>query len=62
MMSFKTGEGLPLFWHDFESLCREGRFLLLLDGFDEMDIDGLEELRQLTWRSLSDSLQPLGKW
>ncbi|MEI9897311.1 MAG: SUMF1/EgtB/PvdO family nonheme iron enzyme [Chthoniobacter sp.] len=33
-------EALPVFWHDFEALCREGRILLLLDGLDEMDTEG----------------------
>jgi formylglycine-generating enzyme required for sulfatase activity len=36
-------EGLAIFWHDFRALCREGKILLLLDGLDEMDVEGLSK-------------------
>src|ERR1051325_6054592 len=39
--AIQNREGLPIFWHDFEMLCREGRLLLLLDGLDEMDTEGI---------------------
>lgn len=41
--ALQNREGLPLFWRDFERLCHEGKILLLLDGLDEMDIEGAPE-------------------
>jgi len=34
-------EGIPLFWREFVDYCQQGRLVLLLDGLDEMDTDGL---------------------
>jgi sulfatase modifying factor 1 len=54
-------EGLALFWHDFASLCLEGRLLLILDGLDEMDVDGLWGNATANFRHLARLLGPKGK-
>lgn len=39
--AIQNREDLPLFWSDFVAVCRAGKLLLLLDGLDEMDTDGI---------------------
>ncbi len=54
-------EGLDVFWHEFESLCREGKILLLFDGLDEMDTEGLQETPTTNFRLLMGVLGPATK-
>lgn len=54
-------EGLPIFWDEFERLCREGHVLLLLDGLDEMDTDGTPGAAASNLRLLTNLFAPSAK-
>lgn len=59
--SIQNHEGLALFWDDFESLCRQGDLLLLLDGLDEMDTEGTPGAAAANLRLLMALFSPRAK-
>ncbi|QNI31123.1 SUMF1/EgtB/PvdO family nonheme iron enzyme [Alloacidobacterium dinghuense] len=59
--AIQNREGLDLFWHDFVSLCHEGKMLLIFDGLDEMDVEGLAATPTANFTMLMQLLGPEGK-
>ena len=54
-------EGIPLLWPSLEKLCRDGRLLLILDGLDEMDVEGARGTAPANFSLFLDLLRPGGK-
>ena len=59
--AIQNREGLPLFWSSISRLIRDGKILLILDGLDEMGIEGDQNAPAHHMQLISTFLTPESK-